>query len=102
LHNGLDHSVARRQRGSDAVTAVSHDICIAVAHETHRRRLAAVLEPQSVLVDRSPVDAAATTRADSDLVDRNPDHRGSAAVGSASADVAMGPIRQDVPPLFYE
>jgi hypothetical protein len=102
LDNGLDHRVARRQRGSDAVTAVSHDICIAVADETHRRRLAAVLEPQSVLVDRSPVDAAATTRADSDLVEPNPDHRVSAAVGPARADVAMGPIRHDVPPLLDE
>jgi hypothetical protein len=53
--------------------AVADDEAVAVRSEAHRRRLAALVEPLAIPLDRRRAEAAATACADPDLSERNPD-----------------------------
>src|SRR5262245_58690775 len=48
----LDERVSRRQRSSDSVPTVPHDVRAALTGEAYRRRVASLIEPQTVSLHR--------------------------------------------------
>ena len=68
-HLRLDHRVTCDQRGRDAVSAVPDVQDLAGTRQTHRRRLATLLEPRAVQLDLRPVETATT---EANVCERDP------------------------------
>jgi hypothetical protein len=71
LQHRLDDGVPCGQSGGDAMSAVAHDVDLALTCEMDRRGLAALLEPLSVPLARRLADAPAATVTDPNL-DKGP------------------------------
>jgi hypothetical protein len=100
--------MARGERGGDSMSAVSYHVHVALAYETDRRSLTALLEPLSVLLDRPLVDAASAALADPNLDKGSQDGRGEAFVLAHAPslrldwplvdDLELGRLEADVVP----
>src|SRR5687767_1311663 len=71
----FDEAVAGCQRGCHAVAAVLNDVAVTQPYQPNRRRLATLLEPLPVPLDRWGAEATRRAVAHGDLGERSPGRR---------------------------